>query len=74
VTIQEASTNEGKPGVVEEVLPKSMYRVRLAGGQMVRAGLTPASRHATVRFIAGSRVEVRLSPHDPSRGQITRKL
>ena len=33
-----------------------------------------ASRHAIVRLIEGSQVEVRISPHDPSRGQITQKL
>jgi translation initiation factor IF-1 len=72
----EASTKEGKieRGVVEEVLPKAMCRVRLTAGRTVRAGLSPEVRHATVRLIAGAEVEVRISPHDPSRGQITRKL
>jgi translation initiation factor IF-1 len=51
-----------------------MYRVRLADGRMVRAGLTTTSRHAIVRLIVGNEVQVRLSPHDPSRGQITQQL
>ena len=69
-------TNDSRTerGVVEEVLPKAMCRVRLSSGRLVRAGVSSASRHAMVRLIAGSEVEVRLSPHDPSRGQITRKL
>ena len=73
---QEALTNEGKTlqGVVEDVLPKAMYRVRLDDGRTVRVGLSPASRHAIVRLIVGYRVAVRLSPHDPSRGQVTAKL
>ena len=73
---KEALTKDGKSeqGVVEEVLPKAMYRVRLEDGRTVRAGLSSASRHAIVRLIVGCRVAVRLSPHDPSRGQIIGKL
>ena len=74
-TTAEAFTNAGRtqPGTVEEVLPKAMYRVRLDDGRTVRAGLSATSRHGIVRLIEGCRVKVRLSPHDPSRGQITQK-
>ncbi len=51
-----------------------MYRVRLDDGRVIRAGITSSFRHSVVRIIAGSVVSVRLSPHDPSRGQITKKL
>ncbi len=61
-------------GVIEEVLPKAMYRVRLDDGRTVRASIAPALRHAIVRLISGCEVEVRLSPHDPNRGQITKQL
>ena len=61
-------------GVIESVLPRAMYQVRLDDGRRVRVGLTGPSRHAVVRLIEGHAVEVRLSPHDPSRGQIVRKL
>jgi translation initiation factor IF-1 len=76
VNIQEAYAISGSlvRGVVEEVLPKAMCRVRLHDGRLVRAGLSAASRRGIVRLIAGCQVEVKLSPYDPSRGQITRKL
>jgi translation initiation factor IF-1 len=51
-----------------------MYRVRLEDGRLVRAGLAPAARHLTVRFIASDAVLVKLSPYDPQRGQILKKL
>jgi translation initiation factor IF-1 len=51
-----------------------MYRVRLDDGRVVRAGVSTALKHAIVRLIAGHRILVRVSPHDPSRGQITKKL
>ena len=61
-------------GVVTEVLPKQMFWVRLDDGRLVRAGLSTESKHGIVRLIAGDRVSVRLSPVDPNRGQITKKL
>jgi translation initiation factor IF-1 len=61
-------------GVIEEVLPNGMYRVRLEDGRKVRVGLSAAARHAVVRLISGSPVEVKLSAVDPNRGQITKQL
>ncbi len=61
-------------GVIEEVLPKAMYRVRLDDGRTVRASIAPSLRHAVVRLISGCQVTVKLSPHDPSRGQITKQI
>jgi len=51
-----------------------MYLVRLDDGRIVRAGIKASARHATVRFIAGDGVLVRLSPYDHNRGQILKKL
>jgi translation initiation factor IF-1 len=51
-----------------------MFWVRLDDGRLVRAGLSTESKHGIVRLIAGDRVSVRISPVDPSRGQITKKL
>jgi len=51
-----------------------MYRVRLAGGRVVRAGVDVKSRAGIVKLIAGDTVAVRLSERDPNRGQIVRKL
>ena len=50
-----------------------MYWVRLEGGARVRAGVSSGARHAIVRLIAGDQVELKLSPYDPSRGQIVAK-
>jgi translation initiation factor IF-1 len=60
--------------VIESVLPRAMYQVRLDDGRRVRASLTAPSRHAVVRLIEGNTVLVKLSPHDPNRGQIIRKF
>jgi translation initiation factor IF-1 len=51
-----------------------MYRVRLAQGRVVRAGVDVKSRGGIVKLIAGDRVAVRLSERDPGRGQIVRRF
>lgn len=61
------------PGTIDEVLPKSMYRVRLDDGRTVLAGVDAASRHGIVRLIQGEKVLVKLTQHDPHRARITKK-
>ena len=73
---KEANTSESpeERGIIEEVLPKSLYRVRLESGRTVRAGLEARARHGIVRLLSGDTVFVRLTDHDPHRARITRKL
>ena len=59
--------------VVEE-RPSAIYLVVLEGRQKVLAHLVGAVKRNFVRLVPGDRVEVELSPHDPTRGRITRKL
>jgi translation initiation factor IF-1 len=59
--------------VVEE-RPSAIYSVVLEGQQKVLAHLGGAVKRNFVRLVPGDRVEVELSPHDPTRGRITRKL
>jgi translation initiation factor IF-1 len=68
------SDHTSQSGIIEEVLPNGMFRVRLADGRKIRAGLASAARHAVVRLIKGCSVEVKLSAFDPNRGQITKQL
>jgi translation initiation factor IF-1 len=57
-------------GIVEQALPKGLYRVRCDDGQFVVAGLGGVARQVTVKVIPGDRVVVEISPLDPSRGRI----
>ena len=59
--------------VVEE-RPSAIYQVVLEGRQQVLAHLVGTVRRNFVRLVPGDRVEVELTPHDPTRGRITRKL
>lgn len=60
--------------MVEEVLPRSLYRVRLDAGPTLRAGIGTLQHGSLVRLIAGDCVLVRRATRDPGRGQILRKL
>jgi translation initiation factor IF-1 len=60
--------------VVEE-RPSAIYKVVLETRQEVLAHLVGSvGKRNFVRLVPGDRVEVELSPHDPTRGRITRKM
>ena len=58
----------------ESSFASAIYSVVLEGQQKVLAHLVGAVKRNFVRLVPGDRVEVELSPHDPTRGRITRKL
>ena len=67
-------STETQPGVIEEVLPNALFKVRLDSGRTVSAGASTELRHVVVRLLAGTKVLVEISRHDPNRGKITGRL
>jgi translation initiation factor IF-1 len=61
-------------GLVVEERPAAIFGVRLETGHEVLAHLVGTVKRNFVRLVPGDRVEVELTPHDPTRGRITRKL
>ena len=61
-------------GVVMEILPSAMYRVRLDAGAHVLAHLGGTLDRNFVRVLVGDRVRVQLSPVDAGRGRIVAKI
>jgi len=59
--------------VVEE-RPSAMYALVLENQHRVLAHLVGVVERNFVRLVPGDRVEVELTPHDPTRGRIVRKL
>lgn len=53
--------------------PSMVFEVLLDTQQRVRAHLPGEGQRNFVRLTPGDRVEVELSPHDPTRGRILRK-
>lgn len=61
-------------GIIDEALPRGLYRVRLDDGRRVRATLSTSAKRVTVKVLPGDRVLLELSAFDPSRGRITAKV
>ena len=59
--------------VVEEK-PSAIYELVLENQRRVLAHVVGAVERNFVRLVPGDRVDVELSPHDPRRGRITRKV
>ena len=62
------------PATVVEERPSLMFKVVLETQQEVLAHLAGTVKRNFVRLVPGDRVEVELSPHDPGRGRITKKI
>ena len=61
-------------GVVEEVLPSTMFRVKLDNmSNMVLAHLSGRMRKNNIKVLLGDRVELEFSPYDLTKGRITRR-
>lgn len=61
-------------GVVEEEVPRGLYKVRGDDGRTFLAGLPTSSRHGIVKLLPGDRVILEVSPSDDTRARIKRKL
>ena len=61
-------------GVVEEIMPAAMFRVKLDQIEnMVIGYLSGRMRTNNIKVLLGDRVEMEFSPYDLSRGRITRR-
>ena len=61
-------------GVIESAEPRGLFRVRTDDGKMITASISTQARRVTVKFLPGDRVALSISPLDPSRGRITKRL
>ena len=58
-------------GVIEEVLPNTMFRVTLENGHAITAYASGKMRKHRIRILAGDKVTVEISPYDLSKGRIS---
>ncbi len=59
------------PGVVTELLPNAMFRVKLENDHEVLAHTAGKMRTHRIRVLAGDQVLVEMTPYDLSKGRIT---
>jgi len=57
-------------GTVTQVLPGTMFRVKLPNGHEVLAHISGKMRKNFIRILPGDKVAVELSPYDLNRGRI----
>jgi translation initiation factor IF-1 len=61
-------------GVVEEIMPAAMFRVKLdETGSTVLGYLSGRMRTNNIKVLLGDRVTMEFSPYDLTRGRITRR-
>lgn len=60
-------------GVVEEVLPNAMFRVRMPNESLVIGYISGKMRKFDIKILLGDTVEVEFSPYDLTKGRITRR-
>jgi translation initiation factor IF-1 len=61
-------------GRVDEVLPATMFRVKIDDvDTVVLAHLSGRMRKNNIKVLLGDRVEIEFTPYDLTRGRITRR-
>jgi len=61
-------------GVVVDVLPNAMFKVKIANTESVITGIISGRmRQHNIKILLGDTVEVEFSPYDLTRGRITRR-
>ena len=58
-------------GVVTEVLPNTVFKVKLSNGHMVTAHISGKMRLNFIRILPGDKVTVEVSVYDLTKGRIT---
>ncbi len=57
-------------GVVTEVLPNAMFRVKLDNGHEIIAHTSGRMRKNRIRVLLGDKITVEMTPYDLSKGRI----
>jgi translation initiation factor IF-1 len=58
-------------GVVAELLPNAMFRVKLDNDHVILAHTSGKMRKNRIRVLAGDNVTVEMTPYDLTKGRIT---
>ena len=58
-------------GTVMEVLPNTVFRVKLENDHFITAHISGRMRKNYIRILNGDKVTVEMSPYDLSKGRIT---
>lgn len=65
---EECITSEG---IVVDVLPSTMFRVKLPNGHLMLAHISGKMRKNFIRIVPGDKVTLEISPYDLTKARIT---
>ena len=57
-------------GTVVDVLPGTVFKIKVTDDHTVTAYLSGKMRKASIRVVLGDQVDIEVSPYDPSKGRI----
>jgi len=57
-------------GLVEEVLPNAMFKVKITENHSIVAVISGRMRQNRIQVLAGDRVKVEMSPYDLTKGRV----
>ena len=57
-------------GVVEEVLPNAMFRVKINETHKITAVISGKMRQHRIQILQGDRVKIEMSPYDLTKGRV----
>ncbi len=57
-------------GIVEELLPNAMFRVKLENGREIMAHISGRMRKNRIRVLVGDKVTIEMTPYDLTQGRI----
>lgn len=61
-------------GIVKESLPNTLFRVEVAGNNMILCHLSGKMRMHFIKILPGDKVRVEITPYDPTKGRITYRV
>ncbi len=71
--MEDSKASDAATGTVEEVLPNSLFRVRMPTGELLLAYLAGKMRLHRIRVLVGDQVELVIDPYG-GRARIVRRL
>lgn len=57
-------------GIIQEVLPNAMFRVKLDQGPIVLGHISGKIRQNKIQILEGDMVKIEMSPYDMTKGRI----
>ncbi|MDZ7611512.1 MAG: translation initiation factor IF-1 [Candidatus Moranbacteria bacterium] len=61
-------------GEIVELLPSTMFRVKLENGHIILAHISGKMRINFIKLMPGDKVEIEMSPYDLTKGRIIKRL